>query len=102
MAAPDAQRLRIEVAHGGEEEVVVIPLEVDRGTTVKQAIEQSGILDRFPGLEPERNGTGIFGRRVSPDTPVGDGDRVEIYRPLKADPKEVRRRRASRQRRGQR
>lgn len=99
MAAPDARQLRIEVAHGGEEEVVVIPLKVEKGTTVKQAIQQSGILERFPGLEPERDGTGIFGRRVSLDTFVGDGDRVEIYRPLKADPKEVRRRRASRQRR---
>jgi len=100
MAATDTRRLRIEVAHGGVEEVVVVPLEVDKGTTVKQAIEQSRILECFPGLRPKENGIGIFGRLVSPDTLVSDGDRVEIYRPLKADPKKVRRRRAARQEHG--
>ncbi|MEX2524198.1 MAG: RnfH family protein [Gammaproteobacteria bacterium] len=95
------EKLRIEVAHGGEQDVVVIRLDVEKGTTVNQAIEQSGILARFPGLEPEQNGVGIFARRVTPDTLVSHGDRIEIYRPIRADAKEVRRRRASRQRRDQ-
>lgn len=98
MAATEPQRLRIEVAHGGEEEVVVLPLEVAPGTTVARAVEQSGILERFPSIDSRDYKAGIFGRHVSPETLVSDGDRVEIYRPLKADPKDVRRRRATRQR----
>jgi hypothetical protein len=99
MAAPEHRPLHIEVAHGGEEEVAVLPLQVQPGTTVAGAVAQSGILQRFPYLDLNRNAVGIFGRKVSPDTVVADGDRVEIYRPVKADAKEVRRRRASRQRR---
>ncbi len=99
MVVPESQSLHIEVAHGGTESVVVLPLDVAPGTTVKQAIERSGILARFPDLNPDRDAVGIFARRVSPQTRVSDGDRVEIYRPVQADPKEVRRRRASRQRR---
>lgn len=102
MAATETRRLRIEVAHGGEEEVTVLPLEVERGTTVAAAVRESGILDRFPAIDPHDYQAGIFGRHVSPETLVADGDRVEIYRPIKADPKEVRRRRASRQQRARR
>lgn len=99
MGATDPGLLNIEVAHGGEQEVVVVPLQVPPGTTVEEAVRRSGILEHFPGLEPGPKRVGIFGRHASPDTVLGDGDRVEIYRPIKADPKEVRRRRASRQRR---
>ena len=64
------------------------------GGTVGEAILASGVLREFPGIDMERNRVGIFGRLTRLDAPVRDGDRVEIYRKLIADPKDVRRRRA--------
>ena len=62
---------------------------VPEGSTVRDVLQKSG-------LPPQPHGrVGIFGRVVSPDTPVADGDRIELYRPLAADPKEARRRRAA-------
>ena len=86
--------LRIEVAYALREEQVLLELEMAEGTTARQAVEHSGILRRFPEIDLARAGLGIFGRVVSPDTPLRDGDRVEIYRPLMADPKQARRTRA--------
>ena len=95
--------LRIEVTYALREEQVLLELEVTDGTTARQAIERSGILQRFPEIDLARAGLGIFGRVVAPDTPLRDGDRVEIYRPLIADPKQGRRERAQRaQRRSRR
>jgi uncharacterized protein len=67
---------------------------VEEGTTALQAIERSGILEHFPQANPRGDGVGVFGKLVTPDTRLRDGDRVEIYRPLIADPKEARRERA--------
>ena len=98
MATPDSRSLSIEVAHAvSPEEVIVIPLQVRPGTTVAEAVRLSGILQRCPGIDLNVNRVGIFGRPAAAETPVADGDRIEIYRPLRADPKEARRRRASRQ-----
>ncbi len=96
MGNVERKKIRVEVAYALPERQMVIPLEVDEGTTVKQAILRSGILGKFPGLEltPETK-VGIFSKIVPMDTVLRDGDRVEIYRPLIADPKEVRRRRAA-------
>ena len=96
MGNAERKKIRVEVAYALPERQMVIPLEVDEGTTVKQAILRSGILGKFPGLEltPETK-VGIFSKIVPMDTVLRDGDRVEIYRPLIADPKEVRRRRAA-------
>lgn len=85
----------VEVAYARPEEQLIIELEVAPGTTVAQAIETSGILERFPEIDLARNKVGIFGKLTSLDIPLRDKDRVEIYRPLIADPKEVRRRRAA-------
>ena len=74
---------------------MIIKSEVTRGTTVHQAIEQSGILDRFPEIDTTRLKAGIFGKLKKLDQPLRDGDRVEIYRPLIADPKQVRKQRAA-------
>lgn len=63
------------------------------GATVAQAIGASGLLARFPEIDLSRQALGIFGSRVSANAPLRDGDRVEIYRPLQADAKEMRRRR---------
>ncbi len=77
---------------------VVIAIELPSAATVEQAIRTSGILSRFPEISLEKNPVGIFGRRATLETPVNDGDRVEIYRSLVADPKAARRARAARKR----
>jgi len=64
------------------------------GASVREAIEQSAVLMRHPDIDLER--VGIWGRRCALDDTVRAGDRIELYRPLTADPKEVRRRRAAR------
>lgn len=61
---------------------------------MRDAIEASGILERFPEIDLDRQPVGVFGRHCRLQDPLRDGDRVEIYRPLIADPKEMRRRRA--------
>ena len=73
-------------------------MEVEEGSTVRQAIERSGILLQFPDITLARIKVGVFGQVVPVDTTLKDGDRVEIYRPLIADPKEARRARAKRTR----
>jgi putative ubiquitin-RnfH superfamily antitoxin RatB of RatAB toxin-antitoxin module len=64
------------------------------GSTVGEAIRASGLLAECPEIDMNRNRVGIFGRLAQLEAPLQDGDRVEIYRPLNADPKEARRRRA--------
>jgi putative ubiquitin-RnfH superfamily antitoxin RatB of RatAB toxin-antitoxin module len=89
-------RLKIEVVYALREEQTLIALEVEAGATVRQAIESSGILARFPDIELTRGNVGVFGSRVELNARLRDGDRVEIYRPLIADPKQARRERANR------
>ncbi len=67
-------------------------LEVPENCTVLEAIERSGILKRFPEIDLDVQTTGIFGKVAKPDTPLRDGDRLEIYRPITADPETVPRR----------
>jgi putative ubiquitin-RnfH superfamily antitoxin RatB of RatAB toxin-antitoxin module len=86
--------LRVEVAYALRERQVLLELEVPDGTTVGEAIEQSGVLVRFPGLQIRRGQVGVFGRAVGLHARVRDGDRVEIYRPLVASPTDARRERA--------
>lgn len=89
-------RLRVEVAYALRDRQVLVVVDLEKGRTVEEAIRRSGILEAFPGFDISRSPVGIFGRVVTLDTRVRDGDRVEIYRPLIADPKEIRRRRAQR------
>lgn len=86
--------LRVEVAFATPERQPVLEVRVAAGTTVEQAIRLSGILGRCPEIDLAKNAVGIFGERARLDDVVQDGDRLEIYRPLVADPKEARRRRA--------
>jgi len=88
--------LRVEIVYALRDRQVLLAFEVEGGTTARQAVERSGILQRFAEIDLARAGMGIFGRVVSPDTPLQDGDRVEIYRSLIADPKDARRTRAGR------
>jgi hypothetical protein len=73
-----------------------VGLRVPAGATVEEAIGRSGLLERFPEIDLARTRVGIYGRWVRLDAVLREGDRVEVYRPLAADPKEVRRRRARR------
>ncbi len=86
-----AEVLRIEVAAGLPQRQVLVELQVTPGTTVGEAVGLAGLHHRLPGLDIDTGRLGIFGRPCSPDRKLADGDRVEVYQPLKADPKEVRR-----------
>lgn len=92
------ETLRAEVAYATPGEQVVLSVESAPGATVETVIRRSGVLERFPGIDLHGQKVGIFSRPVALDTPVRDGDRVEIYRPLRADPKEMRRERARHER----
>ena len=94
MAVKDNHRLGIEVVHADGRQVHVLSLEVARGTTVRQAIELSGILELCPEIDLDRNKVGMFSEVCRLDTLVEDDCRIEIYRPLLTDPKEARRQRA--------
>ena len=84
----------VEVVCAEPRRQVVLACVVAAGTTVREAILLSGILAQFPGIDLQSARFGIYGRAVKPGARVGEGDRVEIYRPLIADPKEARRHRA--------
>ena len=77
-------------AEGAAEECRV---EVPPGATLIDALRASGVLERHPHIDLAHRAVGIWGRIRALDTPLRDGDRVEIYRPLQVDPKEARRRR---------
>lgn len=87
-------KLKIEVAYANSNQVHVLVLEVVEGTTIRQAIELSGILDLCPEINIEKNKVGVFSEICDPDTIVENDSRIEIYRPLLIDPKEARRKRA--------
>lgn len=89
------ETINVEVAYALPEKQVILPVNVELGTTIGGAIVQSGIMMEFPELDLENSQVGIFGKVTAMTTVLSDGDRVEIYRPLIADPKEVRRKRAA-------
>ncbi|WP_050658447.1 RnfH family protein [Gallaecimonas pentaromativorans] len=86
--------LNVEVAYAEPERQALIALKVVEGATVQEVIERSGILGRFSDLDLAKNDVGIWSRSCKLSDKVREGDRVEIYRPLTADPKDIRRRRA--------
>lgn len=85
----------IEVAYALPDEQVILEVNIDASTTVKQAIEQSGVLEMYPDIDLGKQRVGIFSKPAKLDATLSEGDRIEIYRPLIADPKEVRRQRAA-------
>jgi putative ubiquitin-RnfH superfamily antitoxin RatB of RatAB toxin-antitoxin module len=91
----NADKIKIEIAYGRKDTQLIVPLEVEAGTQIGEAIERSGILDTFPEIDLSVNKVGVFGKLKKPDTVLREGDRVEIYRPLIADPKQVRKQRAA-------
>jgi len=85
----------VEVCHAKPGAVFRKRLRLPAGTTLKTAIEASGVLQAVPEIDMERCRVGIYGKLKTLDTVLRERDRVEIYRPLIADPKEARRRRAA-------
>ncbi|HIO91304.1 MAG TPA: RnfH family protein [Leucothrix mucor] len=87
--------ITVEVVYALPKEQTLLSFEVDDGITAKDAILQSGMLEQYPELDVENMDIGIFGKMKKMTENLRDKDRVEIYRPLIADPKEVRKRRAA-------
>ncbi len=92
------QLIHVEIVAALPKRQVLIGLDVPSGTTLEEAVLRSGIAGQLAELDIEPQRLGIFGRVRLPDTVLRDGDRVEIYRPLTADPKVVRRQLAELQR----
>ncbi len=84
----------IEVVYPLPDEQRIFKLMVKSDMQVGDIIRQSGILEAYPEIDLAKNKVGIFSKMVKLDACVDEGDRIEIYRPLTADPKEIRRRRA--------
>jgi len=93
MAAPERQV--VEVVYALQEKQRVVTVGFVDGLTATGALELSGLAREFPELAADLPALGIYGRVVPPDHRLRPGDRVEIYRRLKADPRETRRRRAA-------
>ena len=86
----------VEVAYALPEEQIIISIKVPTKFNVKQAIEKSDIQKKFPCIDLSKNKVGIFGKKTTLDHVLKNRDRIEIYRPLILDPKEMRRKRAAR------
>ncbi len=87
--------LRVEVAYAEPGRQRVLDIAIATGSTLEQALRASGILEEFPSIDLLKNKVGVFGRVCSLQQPLQQGDRVEIYRPLLMDPKDLRRQRAA-------
>ncbi len=91
----NVEQITVEVCYARVDRQLILELHLKPGVTLKQAIESSDILERFPEIDLEKNKVGVFGKLKKLNQILEDRDRVEIYRALIADPKEVRRSRAA-------
>ncbi len=90
-----SNEITVEVAYALPSTQLIIPVKVQQGATAENAISASGVVAKFPEIDLTINKIGIFGKLVKVDAQLRHLDRVEIYRPLIADPKEVRKQRAA-------
>lgn len=90
-----ADTIAIEVAYATLQKQKIISLEVVAGDSIRDAVKLSGMVEHFPEIDIETSDLGVFGKSVNDNYQLEQGDRIEIYRPLIADPKEVRRQRAA-------
>lgn len=90
----ESEMIHVEVVYALPDEQRVFTLVVNKSMMVEEIIAQSGVLELYPDIDLKQNKVGVFSRNVRLDATVRDGDRIEIYRPLLADPKEIRRKRA--------
>ncbi len=94
----ESDMIHVDVVYALPQEQRVLNLVVDKSMTVEEIIKTSGILSLYPEIDLKENKVGVFSRNVKLDSTVRDRDRIEIYRPLLADPKEIRRKRVEQQR----
>ena len=90
-----AETIKVEVAYALPQKQLILGVEVEADATLEQVIHASGILQQFPEIDLSQNRVGVFGKLGKLTDTLHAGDRVEIYRPLIADPKVVRRERAA-------
>ena len=90
----NGEKIAIEVAYALPGSQVIVPVKVNAEMTIEEIIQHSGILDSYPEIDLGKNKVGVFGKLSKLSSTLREGDRIEIYRPLIADPKEVRRQRA--------
>ncbi|MBV2235286.1 MAG: RnfH family protein [Sterolibacterium sp.] len=89
------ESITVEVIYALPQQQDLVQLQLPSGSSLQQAVEQSGLLAKYPEIDLTRNKLGIYGKLSKADTMLRDRDRVEIYRPLIADPKEVRKQRVA-------
>ncbi|MDQ5878545.1 MAG: uncharacterized protein QG616_1762 [Pseudomonadota bacterium] len=87
--------MKVEVIYSLPAKSELVKLDVADGTTVLQAVEASGLLEKYPEIDVKKNKFGVYAKLAKADAVLRERDRVEIYRPLIADPKEVRKQRAA-------
>ncbi|MDP3638644.1 MAG: RnfH family protein [Azonexus sp.] len=90
-----AEMVNIEVCYALPEKQELVRVRLAQGATLVQALDASGLLQKYPEIDLKKNKFGVFAKLSKPDSILRDRDRVEIYRPLIADPKEVRKQRAA-------
>lgn len=90
-----SNQIKVEVVYGRQDRQKVVTVTLNEGATLREAVERSGLLAEFPEIDLAKNKLGIWNKLAKPDAVVRDKDRLEIYRPLIADPKEVRKQRAA-------
>ncbi|HEY9031004.1 MAG TPA: RnfH family protein [Kangiella sp.] len=91
---PQIHRITVEVCYALPEKQTLLSLEVEASATIEEIVSQSGIIELHPEIDLTQNKVGIFSKLAKLTDTLHDGDRIEIYRPLIADPKEVRKQRA--------
>ncbi len=84
--------MKVSVAYASKGKKVWFNLDIVESTTVRQVIESSGLLEQFPDIDLDKQKVGIFGKLTKLDNIVEEGSRVEIYRPITADPETAERR----------
>jgi putative ubiquitin-RnfH superfamily antitoxin RatB of RatAB toxin-antitoxin module len=89
-----AEVLHVQVSYATPAHEILLTLDVAPGSTIEQAIRQSGVLEQVPGIDLAAQPVGLYGKKKPLDTVLRERDRIEIYRPLVADPKDSRRKRA--------
>ena len=87
--------LSIEVVYALPQKQEMFTVKLPEGATVREAVEACGVLQKYPEIDLTKNKVGVFAKLIKPDAPLRNRDRVEIYRPLIADPKQVRKQRAA-------
>lgn len=92
--APVASDISVQICYALPDRQILLDLKVEGGTTLYQAVKQGNFLHTLPEIDLSTSRVGIHGKLKTLDTVLRDGDRIEIYRPLVADPKDARRARA--------